>query len=82
MPKESIHNKDGKTTIQWGKDSYVSIGVEKPDSSNITIANSSDGLKIQEAEMRSLWTDLDRKGINDLIRILRRARNQAYGVDE
>lgn len=28
------------------------------------------------------YVDLDRKGINDLIRVLRRARDQAFGRDE
>lgn len=28
------------------------------------------------------WCDLDRRGINDLIRLLRRARDHAYGKDE
>lgn len=28
------------------------------------------------------YVDLDRRGINDLIRILRRARDQAFGRDE
>lgn len=29
-----------------------------------------------------LWSDLDRHGINQLIRILRKARDAAYGKDE
>lgn len=28
------------------------------------------------------FVDLDRKGINDMIRVLRRARDQAFGRDE
>lgn len=28
------------------------------------------------------WVDLDRRGINDLIRALREARDKAYGRDE
>lgn len=31
---------------------------------------------------RGLWTTLDRDGINRLIRVLRRARDQAFGRDE
>jgi hypothetical protein len=31
---------------------------------------------------RGFYVDLDRKGINDLIRNLRRARDQAFGRDE
>lgn len=29
-----------------------------------------------------MYVDLDRRGINDLIRVLRRARDQAFGRDE
>lgn len=29
-----------------------------------------------------LWSDIDRHGINDLIKLLRRARDSAYGRDE
>lgn len=29
-----------------------------------------------------LWSDLDRRGCNDLIRVLRRARDSAFGRDE
>jgi hypothetical protein len=29
-----------------------------------------------------LWSDLDRHGINQLIKVLRRARDSAYGKDE
>ena len=31
---------------------------------------------------RGVWSDLDREGCNDLIRVVRRARDQAYGRDE
>jgi hypothetical protein len=34
------------------------------------------------ATYSGVWTDLDRKGINDLIRVLRRARDAAFGRDE
>lgn len=30
----------------------------------------------------SLWADLDRSECNSLVRVLRRARNQVFGVDE
>lgn len=30
----------------------------------------------------SLWATLDRSGVNEMIRVLRRARDQAFGKDE
>lgn len=39
-------------------------------------------MKTMNPEFDSLWTDLDRHEINKLIKVLRRARDSAYGRDE
>lgn len=39
-------------------------------------------LQVAEAMHNGFYVELDRGGINDLIRILRRARDQAFGRDE
>lgn len=44
-----------------------------------TVLNS---LDVAAGAPDSIWAALNRKGINDLIRALRRARDQAYGRDE
>lgn len=36
----------------------------------------------EPARFTALWGTLDRAGVNHLIRVLRRARNAAYGADE
>lgn len=42
-----------------------------------------DLVELQGTRSQSGWyVDLDRKGINDLIRVLRKARDQAFGRDE
>lgn len=75
MPREIIWkdtpSEDGKgvlAEVLWAKDQFVQIGVAE--------YNRDDSVK------NSLFTDLSRKQINDLIRDLRRARDQAYGRDE
>jgi len=54
--------------VGWQRDGDVQIGVD-PLTGNV-------------AADSGLWADLDRQGCNDLIRILRRARDSAFGRDE
>lgn len=71
MPKEVIRL-DGTTfavEVGWGRDSFVQIG-------------SVDQSREQYSPERGYFIDLDRQSINRLIRVLRRARDQAYGADE
>lgn len=72
MPKESVHdrhNDDGRTNqvdVGWHPDG-VQIGT----------------IDINRPHGENGWfVDLDRAGTNRLIRILRRARDSAYGRDE
>lgn len=73
MPKEVIHPHhppiDGENLVQvvWGRDTIVQVGVRE----------SGDEVPGENA----LYTDLSRQQINDMIRVLRRARDQAYGQD-
>lgn len=77
MPKETIYpseyNEDMKVEVQWAKDMYVQIGVAHlpppEDPSKGTI------------EWDGKYLTLDRNEINRLIRILRKARDQAFGAD-
>lgn len=68
MPRETIRT-DGDTCVRvgWLSSRGVQVGVDKIES------------VVGET---GLWTDLDRKGCNDLIRVLRRARDSAFGRDE
>lgn len=72
MPKESILNSlegDIAVEVHWGRDMLVEIA-----SVNLT--------KEQHTEERGWFTELNRDAINKLIKVLRRARDQAYGADE
>ena len=95
MPKETIFDTVGcfDVKVGWSRDSYVQIATEmrEPDTSerpqNLRelVASWADVGYIptegNSSEM-GLWATLDRDGINTLIRVLRRARDQAFGRDE
>lgn len=72
MPKEVITNaafRKGEPWIEvgWSRNTYVQLGVRSE-----TEDDHPDAVR---------FSDLDREGINKLIRALRKARDQAYGAD-
>lgn len=88
MPKEFVHDDGGMFSVQvnWGRDSsHVQIA---------TVIDPHDEKVKNLSELISTWDDetcelstglfstLDRYKINQLIRVLRRARDQAFGKDE
>lgn len=83
MPKDIIHDDtlipgtDNSTpmavSIGWQRDGGVQLG-------SINLQNG-DGDKRHTSEY-GWFVDLDREMINKIIRVLRRARDQAFGVDE
>lgn len=81
MPKEIIHDdtvySDGNSSplaveVAWGQNTYVQLA-------SINLAKKAEDPYSPEA---GFYTDLDRRLINKLIKVLRRARDQAYGPDE
>ena len=70
MPRELIKDDyvPHATIVGWGRDTQVQLGTV-----NTTI-KTSDG-------SGGWWVTLDREQINRLIRVLRKARDQAYGAD-
>lgn len=92
MPKEVIRGNpigssdDDRTThveVGWNKDMDVQIGVHLPFKSLAFInIDPASGQHDPVTELfNSLWADLSRQQINQLIRALRKARDQAYGAD-
>lgn len=79
MPKEYVpaHSDDVcgfRVRVGWNREaSYCQIATIDPEKEENYDADSRDG---------GLYVTLDRHDINDLIRILRRARDQAFGRDE
>lgn len=74
MPKETIYpgspdpRGTTKITVGWGRNSYAQIGIQR------------ESLGATES---AAWSDnLSRADINDLIRVLRKARDQVHGRDE
>ena len=75
MPKQSINgfysfdDKHLAVDVGWGRDADVQIGTVDRDAE-------------QYSPEAGWFVNLDRRGINELIRVLRKARDQAYGKDE
>lgn len=76
-----------KVSVGWSRDMYVQIGVcwvdetRKPEdmfNPERAIGETDEDDRVWESQ----WLDLDRHGINELIRKLRRARDAAFGRDE
>lgn len=81
MPKEVIHDdtvySDGNSSplaveVSWGQNTYVQIA-------SVNLPKKAEDPYGPES---GFYTDLDRGMINKLIKVLRRARDQAYGADE
>lgn len=70
LPKEK-HDGDNIFTpaVQWSKDHYVTIGL-------VPIGNP------DKPDAGLFSDDMTRDQINNLIKVLRRARDQAFGRDE
>ncbi len=61
--------------VSWGREvEHVQIAT--------TLVHSADHTKVTRDVEGGWYANLDRKSINDLIRHLRRARDQAFGRDE
>lgn len=72
MPRESVIGQGGGYNLKvgWQAARGVQVGV-------------TDGRFTIDGEVfDSVWTSLDRQGCNDLIRLLRKARDSAFGSDQ
>lgn len=77
MPKETIADTVDESVVHvgWTRGHDVQIGVEH---TRGLIVVTVDGETLTPA----LWATLDRRGANDLIRQIRKARDAAFGRDE
>lgn len=97
MPKELVYSREAlaardtttphlypveHVAIGWAPDRDVQIGIVPGPSVALNIT---DGVTVSTTSTNGphggLWMDLDRAGINRLIRSLRKARDAAYGSD-
>ena len=81
MPKEIIyprHQGDSENPAPWAE-----VGWNKDAGYVQIVTKSADGIELEPTPEGNGWyVDLNRQQINELIRVLRRARDQAYGRDE
>lgn len=79
MPREVIHQ-DG-IEIGGSNSTPYSVEVGWARGTHVQIATTDMTKEVFQPE-RGWWVDLDRAMINKLIKVLRRARDQAFGADE
>lgn len=80
MPRERVTDTNDLFDIQVGwSEGTVQLGLETNDFPSLL-----DALKVNyedSATAKGIWASLDRDRINRLIRLLRTARDKAYGAD-
>ena len=79
MPKEIIRDKYetdpgvcASIEVGWSRDDHVQLG---------TIVLDVADQRVRDVSKDGMYVQLDRTGINRLIRALRKARDQAFGPD-
>ncbi len=91
MPKEKVYDSTGLYDIEigWGVDQEVQVGIETHTGVSIAemlaerpLDTGQGGVEAALARFTGLWGTLDRRQINRLIKMLRKARDEAYGRDE
>lgn len=85
MPKEKIYDGSEKFDLQigWRKDDPdVQIGISTHDGRSLAdwLADNQEPAGLPQFD--SIWGNFGRDGINRMIRMLRKARDEAYGRDE
>ncbi|MBQ1047868.1 hypothetical protein KBX50_05265 [Micromonospora sp. C51] len=82
MPKERIYDQVGMYDLQvaWEPGGHVQVGVESHDGRSLAFHLT--GENQTPADFKGVWGTFDREGINRAIRVLRRARDSAFGRDE
>jgi hypothetical protein len=90
MPREYIRDQASQynLAVGWQRDGAdVQIGIETADGRpivdhlTVTSIDGPGGQTSDTAAFASLWGNLSRAGVNDLIRLLQRARDGAFGKD-
>lgn len=98
MPKEMIRDEAELYDVHvgWERDKYVQVGIETADRKSIIDRLAGEALQDPEvraaldplmgdgrlAAFTGLWGTLDRDGCNRLIKVVRQARDAAFGRDE
>jgi len=91
MPKEVIHSRyDGKTVTEMTEDGksqqvtlvepFLHVGWDR-EAEHVEIATRAGGDFKSDFDRPGLFVQMDRSGLNRLIRTLRKARDAAFGAD-
>lgn len=86
MPKETIQTEGHPVTVAWTRaGENVQVGTVTTDGSSLLQLverfTQEEGVEAASV-MQGLFGNLDRDGCNQLIRVVRKARDQAFGRDE
>lgn len=80
MPRETVRDSAGLYNPQVGwSNGTVQLGLET--ASGESLIDVLDDNYSDSKDAKSIWSSLDRDGINRLIRLLRKARDGAFGAD-
>lgn len=90
MPRETIRERGSSraVVVGWQKDTDVQVGtVDDNASAGLDVwypgqSRPAEGVSTSAGVSSGFFATLDRQGVNDLIRILRKARDAAFGRDE
>jgi hypothetical protein len=93
MPREIVRscffdalniNDDVQSFVQvgWSREGFVQIATVAPKGAIAPWDDEQQRHVIADVHDPGWWIDLDRHGINNLIRLLRKARDAAFGKDE
>jgi hypothetical protein len=78
---------DARVSVQYDRLGSVGVGVQRAVQRNVLVdggpvAAITTSVPAEFSDDGGLWADLNRAGINNLIRSLREARDKAFGRDE
>jgi hypothetical protein len=83
MPREYVYSEFNDPLAETAPQMAASVGWSKEaDGGSIQLATIRNGKEHSYDPVDGLYMDLDRKQINQLIRLLRKARDDAFGRDE
>lgn len=83
MPKEAIYDDAGTFDLMvgWSPGKYVQVGIETHSGATL-VDQLGCGADPVHPTFTGVWGTFDRAGLNRAIRMLRKARDEAFGRDE
>lgn len=82
LPEGSGIREDPSLDVSWNRQGNVQVSIEAPTDWWERFEQARVGEKSDRTHYAAFTSTLSRQDINDMIRVLRRARDAAYGADE